>query len=163
MADFSDKADEVVGRAKQAAGDLTGNDELKAEGAADTAKANLKQGVDAVSEKAADAVDAVTEAGSSALETASDKADDVKASVSEAVDATQERLSHLADKTADTARELHLDEAASTLADKRVVITAVIASIALALVVRRARKKSRARRSPAKRVAVAGIGRALAR
>lgn len=57
MADFTNKVQEAVGEVKQTAGDITGNDDLKAEGAADTAKANIKQGVDAVADKAGEAVE----------------------------------------------------------------------------------------------------------
>lgn len=134
MADFTDKVQEAVGEVKQTAGDLTGNDDLKAEGVADTAKANLKQGVDAVADKAGDAVEGA-----------------------------QRQLSDLADTTADAARQLHLDEAASTLADTRVVIGAAVAAVVIAIVVGRRRRASRNRRSTAKRAAVAGIGRALSR
>ena len=130
MADFTDKAQEAVGRAKEAAGDLTGNDDLKADGAADTAEAKVKQGVDAVAEKAGDAVDAVA-----------DRAGDA----------------------ADAVRQLHLDEAASTLGDKRVVVGVVVAAVLLAVVVRRRRQASRNPRTAATRVAKAGIGRALTR
>lgn len=141
MADFTDKAQEAVGRAKEAAGDLTGDDELKADGAADTAEAKVKQGVDAVAEKA----------------------DDVKQAVGEAVDGAKQQLSGLADDTADAARQLHLDEAASTLGDKRVIVGAAAVAVLLAVVVRRRRQASNGRRSAAKRVAKAGIGRALTR
>lgn len=134
MADFTNKVQEAVGEVKQTAGDITGNDDLKAEGAADTAKANIKQGVDAVADKAG-----------------------------EAVEGAQRQLSDLADNTADAARQLHLDDAASTLADRRIVIGAAVAAVVVAIVVGRRRKASRSRRSAAKRVAVAGIGRALTR
>ncbi|GAB7068642.1 CsbD family protein [Mycolicibacterium hodleri] len=140
MADFTDKAQEAVGRAKEAAGDLTGDDELKADGAADTAEAKVKQGVDAVAEKA----------------------DDVKQAVGEAVDGAKQQLSGLADDTTDAARQLHLDEAASTLGDTRVIVGAVAAAVLLAVVVRR-RRASNGRRAAVKRVAKTGIGRALTR
>ncbi len=39
----ANKAKDVKGRAKEAAGDATGNDRLKAEGRGDRAKGNLKQ------------------------------------------------------------------------------------------------------------------------
>jgi uncharacterized protein YjbJ (UPF0337 family) len=134
MADFTDKAQEAVGRAKEATGDLTGNDDLKAEGAADTTEAKVKQGADAVAEKAADAVDGA-----------------------------KHQLDSLADTTADAARQLHLDEAASTLGDKRIVVGAVVAAVLLVVVARRRRHASSGRRT-AKRVAKkAGIGRALTR
>jgi len=44
--------DEAKGRAKEAAGDLTDNDDLKREGKTDQAKGKVKEGVD----RAADAV-----------------------------------------------------------------------------------------------------------
>jgi uncharacterized protein YjbJ (UPF0337 family) len=48
--------DEVKGRAKKAAGDLTGNDKLKREGKADQAAGKVKDAVDTVAEKAKDAI-----------------------------------------------------------------------------------------------------------
>jgi uncharacterized protein YjbJ (UPF0337 family) len=43
--------DDVKGRVKQAAGDLTGNDRLKAEGKTDQAAAKVKEAVDGVKDK----------------------------------------------------------------------------------------------------------------
>jgi len=43
--------DEIKGRAKQAAGDVTGNDELKREGDVDKAKGKVKHAVDTVADK----------------------------------------------------------------------------------------------------------------
>jgi uncharacterized protein YjbJ (UPF0337 family) len=55
---MSDKyADESKGRLKEAAGSLTGDDDLKQEGAGDRAKASVKDKVDRVAEKAKDALD----------------------------------------------------------------------------------------------------------
>ena len=51
--------DEAKGRIKEAAGDLTDNDDLKREGKADQAAANVKQGVEKAADKASDAVDNV--------------------------------------------------------------------------------------------------------
>lgn len=51
--------DEAKGRAKEAAGDLTDNDKLKAEGKADKAAGKVKDAVDTVKDKANDAVDAI--------------------------------------------------------------------------------------------------------
>jgi uncharacterized protein YjbJ (UPF0337 family) len=48
--------DEVKGRAKKAAGDLTGNDKLKREGKADQAAGKVKDAVDSVAEKAKGAI-----------------------------------------------------------------------------------------------------------
>jgi uncharacterized protein YjbJ (UPF0337 family) len=53
------KFDDMKGRAKQAAGDLTDNDDLKREGKADQAGAKVKEGIEKVADKAADAVDAL--------------------------------------------------------------------------------------------------------
>ena len=50
------KMDEAKGRVKEAAGDLTDNDELKREGKTDQAKGKVKEGVDRV----ADAVKDIT-------------------------------------------------------------------------------------------------------
>jgi uncharacterized protein YjbJ (UPF0337 family) len=52
--------DDMKGRAKEAAGDLTDNDKLKREGKADQAEGALKEGVDNVRDslgKAADKID----------------------------------------------------------------------------------------------------------
>jgi len=49
---MSEKAEDLKGRAKEAAGSVTDNDELRREGKVDQASANVK-------EKAEDAVDAV--------------------------------------------------------------------------------------------------------
>ena len=49
--------DEAKGRVKEAAGDLTDNNDLKREGKADQAAANVKDGVEKVADKAGDAVD----------------------------------------------------------------------------------------------------------
>lgn len=117
MAEIADKAQEVAGRAKSAAGDLTGNDDLKAEGAADQAQAKVAQGIDAAAEKAAE----------------------VKESVSDAADAARQKISHVADETADAARQLHLDDAASVARDNRVIVAAIVAAaVAVVLLARRA-------------------------
>ena len=49
--------DEGKGRLKEAAGSLTGDDDLKNEGKADRAKASVKDKVDRVAEKAKDVLD----------------------------------------------------------------------------------------------------------
>lgn len=143
MADFADKAQEVAGRAKRTAGDLTGNDDLEAKGAADQAEAKVKQGIDA----------------------AADKATEVKESVSQAADVAQEKVSHLAHETADAARQLHLDDAASVARDNRVIVAAIVAAaIAALLLARRARTETtRSRGSKVTRSALAGVGHALTR
>jgi uncharacterized protein YjbJ (UPF0337 family) len=50
------KFDEMKGRAKEAAGDLTDDDDLKNEGKVDKAKGSVKDKVDRVADKAKDAV-----------------------------------------------------------------------------------------------------------
>jgi uncharacterized protein YjbJ (UPF0337 family) len=49
--------DEGKGRLKEAAGSLTGDEDLRKEGGADRAKAGLKDKVDKVAEKAKSALD----------------------------------------------------------------------------------------------------------
>jgi uncharacterized protein YjbJ (UPF0337 family) len=49
--------DEGKGRLKEAAGSLTGDDDLKNEGTGDRAKASVKDKVDRVAEKAKDVLD----------------------------------------------------------------------------------------------------------
>jgi uncharacterized protein YjbJ (UPF0337 family) len=55
MAD--DRIDDLKGRAKEAAGDLTGNDDLEREGKADQAGASVKAKVNKVADKVKDKVD----------------------------------------------------------------------------------------------------------
>jgi uncharacterized protein YjbJ (UPF0337 family) len=56
----SDKhVDEAKGRVKEAAGSLTGDEELKAEGQGDQAKATLKNVVDDVAKTVEDATQAI--------------------------------------------------------------------------------------------------------
>jgi uncharacterized protein YjbJ (UPF0337 family) len=122
MAEFADKAQAVAGRAKRAAGELTGDGDLEAGGAAVQAKAKVEQSVDAAAEKAAE----------------------VKESVSDAADVAREKISHVADGTADAARQLHLDDAASVARDNSVIIAAIAAAAAAAaalLLARRARTR----------------------
>jgi uncharacterized protein YjbJ (UPF0337 family) len=59
MAD--DKIDDLKGRAKEAAGDLTGNDDLQREGKADQAGASVKEKVNKVADKVKDKVDDLKE------------------------------------------------------------------------------------------------------
>jgi uncharacterized protein YjbJ (UPF0337 family) len=55
---MSDKyADESKGRLKEAAGSLTGDDDLKKQGKADQAKASVKDKVDKAADKVKDALD----------------------------------------------------------------------------------------------------------
>jgi uncharacterized protein YjbJ (UPF0337 family) len=49
--------DETKGRIKEAAGDLTDNDDLKREGKTDRAAASVKGGVEKAADKASDAID----------------------------------------------------------------------------------------------------------
>ncbi|WP_370969587.1 CsbD family protein [Amycolatopsis sp. cg9] len=51
---ISNKAEELGGKAKEAAGDATGNEQLQAEGQADQAKAGLKGAVENVKDAAKD-------------------------------------------------------------------------------------------------------------
>lgn len=53
------KAEEVVGRVKARAGELTGDGELEAEGRAQQAGGNVKQAGDSVKDAASDLGDAV--------------------------------------------------------------------------------------------------------
>lgn len=56
---MSGEADKASGRIKQAAGDLTDNDELKNEGKADEAAGKAKSLVGDVKDKANDAIDKI--------------------------------------------------------------------------------------------------------
>lgn len=51
--------DDLKGRAKEAAGDLTGDDRLQREGKVDQAAGKAKDAVDTVKDKIGDAIDAV--------------------------------------------------------------------------------------------------------
>ncbi|WP_255450452.1 CsbD family protein [Skermania sp. ID1734] len=59
MSAFSDKAEEFKGRAKEAAGDVAGDSDLKSEGKTDQASSNVKQKIGDVADKAKDAADSV--------------------------------------------------------------------------------------------------------
>lgn len=52
MADFKNKAEELGGKAKEAAGNLTNNDEMRNEGRGEQSKAEMKQGMDNARDKA---------------------------------------------------------------------------------------------------------------
>lgn len=54
---MSGEFDQAKGRAKQAAGDLTDDDELKREGKADETAGKVKDAVDDAKDKVVDAVD----------------------------------------------------------------------------------------------------------
>ncbi|AUH67591.1 MULTISPECIES: CsbD family protein [Gordonia] len=57
---MSNKADELKGKAKEAGGSLTGDDDLKNEGKADQAAAAVKKGVEEVKDAAAKVKDKLT-------------------------------------------------------------------------------------------------------
>ena len=56
---MSGEKDEFVGRAKQAAGDLTGDDELKAEGEVDEMAGSMKGALDDAKKKVEGVIDDV--------------------------------------------------------------------------------------------------------
>jgi uncharacterized protein YjbJ (UPF0337 family) len=56
MSDEVRNKDDAKGRIKEAAGDLTGDDDLKREGKVDKATGAVKDGLDKASDKAKDAV-----------------------------------------------------------------------------------------------------------
>lgn len=51
------RVDEAKGRAKEAAGSLTDDEEMKREGKADQAKSSVKDAVDSVADKVKDVLD----------------------------------------------------------------------------------------------------------
>ena len=57
---FENKAEELKGRAKEAAGSAAGDEDLKNEGKADQASSAVKKGVENVKDKANDLVNKVT-------------------------------------------------------------------------------------------------------
>lgn len=57
--DIQNKSEDLKGRAKEAAGAATDNDDLKAEGEADQTKAGIKGKVDDVKDKVKDKIDDV--------------------------------------------------------------------------------------------------------
>lgn len=54
---LQNKAEDLAGRGKEAAGAVTGNDSLKAEGEADQRKAGIKDKIEDVKDKVKDKVD----------------------------------------------------------------------------------------------------------
>ncbi len=56
MSDIQNKAEELGGKAKEAAGEATGNDDLQNEGKGDQLKSQIKQGVEDVKDKATEAL-----------------------------------------------------------------------------------------------------------
>lgn len=67
------KIEDAKGRAKEAAGALTGNDDLKAEGQADQAAAKVQKSLDDAADKAKDAVKGAAEAAEGAIDAIKDK------------------------------------------------------------------------------------------
>jgi len=59
MSDVEDRAEQAKGRAKQAVGDLTDNDDLKREGTLDKAAGTAKEKIGDAKDKIDDAVDSV--------------------------------------------------------------------------------------------------------
>jgi uncharacterized protein YjbJ (UPF0337 family) len=53
---MGEKADDIKGRAKEAVGDLSDNDELKREGKVDRAASSIKENVEEVTDKVRDKV-----------------------------------------------------------------------------------------------------------
>lgn len=56
---FGNKADDLGGKAKEAAGKVTGDDQLQGEGKADQAKAGVAEAVENVKDAVGDAADKV--------------------------------------------------------------------------------------------------------
>jgi len=63
MNDTPRNTDDAKGRVKEAAGDLTGDDDLKDEGKADQAAGKVKDVADSAKDKVDDAVDALRDRG----------------------------------------------------------------------------------------------------
>ena len=59
---MSGKSDKLIGQAKQAAGDVTNNDQLEREGERDEAAGKVKDTVDDAKDSVNDAVDSVKDA-----------------------------------------------------------------------------------------------------
>lgn len=59
MSDVENRAEQAKGRTKQAVGDLTGNDDLKREGALDKAAGKAKEKIGDAKDTIDDAVDSV--------------------------------------------------------------------------------------------------------
>ncbi|MBZ5736015.1 CsbD family protein [Nocardioides sp. TRM66260-LWL] len=56
---ISNKADDLAGKGKEAAGKATGDEHLENEGKADQAKASLKDGVEKIKDAASDVKDSL--------------------------------------------------------------------------------------------------------
>lgn len=72
------KMDEAKGRAKQAAGDLTGNERLRNEGRLDRAAATVKEQATKARDRLGGAVDTLRDKAARALETGRDAKDRAK-------------------------------------------------------------------------------------
>ncbi len=59
---IEDQFDQIKGKVKQAAGDLTGDDDLRREGKADEAGGKVKEALETVKDQAEHVVDRVTDA-----------------------------------------------------------------------------------------------------
>lgn len=59
MSDFSNKAEDLAGKAKEGVGEAVGNESLADEGRADQAKADIKDTVENAGEKVKDAANKV--------------------------------------------------------------------------------------------------------
>ena len=66
--DIRNKAEELKGAAKEKLGDVTDNEDLQAEGAAEKAKANVKQTVEDAKDNLEDATDATADKVKSAFD-----------------------------------------------------------------------------------------------
>ena len=64
MSDTPSNTDDAKGRVKEAAGDLTGDKDLKREGSADRAAGKVKEEADNVKDKVDDAVDSIRDKAS---------------------------------------------------------------------------------------------------
>ena len=67
------KLEDAAGRVKEAAGTLSGNDDLKAEGAADQASAQAHEAINDAADKAKEMVEGVTDAAEGAIDAVKDK------------------------------------------------------------------------------------------
>lgn len=67
------RIDEAAGRVKEAAGALTGDEDLKAEGQAEQAAAKAQQALDDVADKAKDVVKDVAGAAEGVIDSVKDK------------------------------------------------------------------------------------------
>lgn len=87
---MNDKTDELKGRAKEAAGDLTDDRHLKREGQVDRAGARIKEIFEEARAKMDDAVDRLS--AERARARSKEILDEAKAKVDEAVEALKSRL-----------------------------------------------------------------------